>query len=82
MTFKVFSDLISTLLGFCFLLALITSPLTALIAVDYLVSADKVVNVINAQCETSYKKLDYLTVGKDVMLQLCETRQKRFEIVQ
>jgi hypothetical protein len=50
------------------------------VATDYFISAESTVNAINAQCGTQYEKLDYLRIGQDAMLQMCETRQKRIEL--
>ena len=47
---------------------------------DYFVSAEPTVNAINLQCGTQYEKLDYLRIGSDAMLKMCETRQKRIEL--
>ena len=55
-------------------------PIAGLIAADYFISAESTVNAINAQCGTQYEKLDYLRIGEDAMLQMCETRQKRIEL--
>ena len=55
-------------------------PVAGLIAADYFISAESTVNAINAQCGTQYEKLDYLRIGQDAMLQMCETRQKRIEL--
>lgn len=68
-------------LAFLFVFAIIL-PVAGLYALDYAISAEKTVNTINAQCGTDYKKEDYLIVGTETMLQLCETRQKRVEIAQ
>jgi hypothetical protein len=51
-----------------------------IVATDYFISAESTVNAINAQCGTQYEKLDYLRIGQDAMLQMCETRQKRIEL--
>lgn len=50
------------------------------VVIDYFVSAESTVRAVNAQCDAQYQKLDYLTIGKGAMLQLCEIRQKRVEI--
>ena len=50
------------------------------VATDYFISAESTVNAINAQCGTQYEKLDYLRIGQNAMLQMCETRQKRIEL--
>ena len=57
-----------------------TVPIVGATAVDYFISAESVVNAINAQCSTQYEKLDYLRIGQTAMLQMCETRQKRIDI--
>lgn len=59
---------------------IIVIPLAAVTAVDYYISAGPTVNAINAHCDTSYQKVDYLRIGKEAMLQMCETRQKRIEL--
>ena len=50
-----------------------------IVATAYFIRAEPTVNAINAQCGTQYEKLDYLRIGQDAMLQMCETRQKRIE---
>ena len=50
------------------------------VATDYFIRAESTVNAINAQCGTQYEKLDYLRIGQNAMLQMCETRQKRIEL--
>ena len=50
------------------------------VATDYFIKAESTLNAINAQCGTQYEKLDYLRIGQDAMLQMCETRQKRIEL--
>ena len=83
MIFDDLRELASGLFSFIFLFVLtVILPIAGLYALDYAISADKTVKAINAQCGTSYKKMDYLTVGTSTMLQLCETRQKRVEIAQ
>lgn len=81
MIFDDLHDLASSLFALIFLFVFaIILPVAGLLALDYAISAEKTVNTINAQCKTSYKKIDYLIVGTETMLQLCETRQKRVEI--
>ncbi len=83
MIFDDLRDLASNLFAATFFLVfLVFLPIAGLLALDYAISAEKTVNTINAQCGTSYKKIDYLIVGTETMLQLCETRQKRVEIAQ
>jgi hypothetical protein len=65
---------------FCGLVIAICLPVAGIVATDYFISAESTVNAINAQCGTQYKKLDYLRIGQDAMLQMCETRQKRIEL--
>ena len=62
------------------LMIAICFPVTGIVAADYFISAESTVNAINAQCGTQYEKLDYLRIGQDAMLQMCETRQKRIEL--
>lgn len=64
----------------CWLVVAIGLPVTGIVAANYFISAESTVNAINAQCGTQYEKLDYLRIGQDVMLQMCETRQKRIEL--
>jgi hypothetical protein len=54
-------------------------PVAGIVAIFYFISAEPTVNAINAQCGTQYEKLDYLRIGENAMLQMCETRQKRIE---
>ena len=75
-----FDDLRDLTQGLFLGIFILVLPIAGLYALDYAISAEKTVNAINAQCGTSYKKMDYLTVGKETMLQLCETRRKRVEI--
>ena len=63
-----------------FLVFALAVPIAGLITADYFISAESTVNAINAQCGTQYEKLDYLRIGQETMLQMCETRQKRIEI--
>ena len=65
---------------FCGLVVAICLPVTGIVAADYFIGAESTVNAINAQCGTQYEKLDYLRIGQDTMLQMCETRQKRIEL--
>jgi len=81
MTFDDLRNLASGLFAFIYLVVLaIILPIGGLYALNYQINAGKIVNTINAQCGTNYRKMDYLIVGTQVMLQLCETRQKRLEI--
>jgi hypothetical protein len=65
----------------CCVILIPTSLILVLAGVDYLISADATVNAINQECGTEYVRLDYLRVGKDTMLTMCETRQKRIELI-
>ena len=65
---------------FCGLALAICLPVAGIVATDYFISAESTVNAINAQCGTQYEKLDYLRIGRNAMLQMCETRQKRIEL--
>lgn len=48
--------------------------------IDYHISSEATVNAINEQCSTNYRRSDYLRVGKEAMLQMCEIRERRFEL--
>ena len=60
----------------CVVVIAICLPVAGIVAAKLL----STVNAINAQCGTQYEKLDYLRIGQDAMLQMCETRQKRIEL--
>ena len=63
----------------CGLAIAICLPVAGIVATAYFIRAEPTVNAINAQCGTQYEKLDYLRIGENAMLQMCETRQKRIE---
>ena len=67
--------------GICVFASFAVAGIVAgIVTTDYFISAEATVNAINAQCGTQYEKLDYLRIGQDAMLQMCETRQKRIEL--
>ena len=65
---------------FCGLAIAICLPVAGIVATAYFIRAEPTVNAINAQCGTQYEKIDYLRIGENAMLQMCETRQKRIEL--
>ena len=64
-------------------LSVILIPVSAIVlflGVDYRIRAEATVNAINQECGTEYVRLDYLRIGAEAMLAMCETRQKRIEL--
>ena len=68
------------LFSWAFAVPVVCGSIVGATAADYFISAESVVNAINAQCSTQYEKLDYLRIGQTAMLRMCETRQKRIDI--
>ena len=69
-----------TFFSLAFAVPVVCGSIVGATAADYFISAESVVNAINAQCSTQYEKLDYLRIGQTAMLRMCETRQKRIDI--
>ena len=59
--------------SWAFAVPVVCGSIVGATAADYFISAESVVNAINAQCSTQYEKLDYLRIGQTAMLRMCET---------
>lgn len=78
---KELTELIAILVFVVALPMVVTTLLCIGVAsVDYHISSEATVNAINKQCGTNYRRSDYLRIGTEAMLQMCETREKRIEL--
>ena len=71
------------LLGFSLSLMIFLGSVSgSVIYVDYRVSSEAVVNAINKECGTKYKRIDFLRVGSETMRDLCRIKEQRVKLQQ